>query len=106
MIFFSCQGVFEDPGDKEVVSFYTSCSGTNVFSSALSTAFIQATAAKELVASVDDDIFAASCLNEVKRQIWPNEECVRGGRLGSARETKSVPPVFLAWFWECLDLKF
>lgn len=64
---FLYKSVFRDEGDKEVVSFYTTCAGSNAFLSALSTAHLQATGASQLLASVDADTFAAACSNEVPR---------------------------------------
>lgn len=59
------QDAFGDPDDRDVVSFYTTCLGENIFLETLLTANLQARAARELLESVNADTFAMICPNEV-----------------------------------------
>lgn len=59
------QNAFSTPEDQEIVAFYTTCEGPNVFSDQLVTAYIQGTAAQGLLDALDDDNFASVCPDEV-----------------------------------------
>ena len=59
------QDAFSSPEDKEIVAFYTSCEGPNVFSDQLATAFIQGRAAQGVLDALEEDEFAAQCPAEV-----------------------------------------
>lgn len=60
------QGVFDDADEKAVVSYYTTCDGDNVFVQTLSTAYLQASLAQEILAAVDSDSFEEECPDQVR----------------------------------------
>eukprot|EP00752_Nemacystus_decipiens_P007961 g7114.t1 len=57
---------FSSPTDQEIVAFYTSCEGPNVFSDQLLTAFVQGSAAQRLLDDISDEDFAAQCSDETE----------------------------------------
>lgn len=57
--------MFTKPEDQEVVAYYTSCNGSNVFSESLSVAYLQGTAASELLSSVNSVVFETACPDQV-----------------------------------------
>lgn len=61
--------MFTSPADQELVSYYTSCVGSNDFSDELATAYLQGTAAQGLLSSIDEDEFATECLAQVRACI-------------------------------------
>ncbi|CAN0366950.1 unnamed protein product, partial [Ascophyllum nodosum] len=59
------QSVFTNVDDQEVVGYYTTCEGSNVFSETLAVAYLQGMAASDLLSSVDADAFEATCPDKV-----------------------------------------
>ena len=60
------QSVFTNVDDQEVVGYYTTCEGSNVFSETLAVAYLQGMAASDLLSSVDADAFEATCPDKVR----------------------------------------